>query len=100
MDSGGWLAIPPLLKYLRRENAQSERKFCMAKNDEHLTIGDQGVLNVPGNYQPVHLEDTFGAILLGVFAVISLIGWMRAEARCRALLNQKGVSNGNSLLNA
>jgi len=72
----------------------------MAKNDEHLTIGDQGVLNVPGNYQPVHLEDTFGAILLGVFAVISLIGWMRAEARCSALLNQKGVSNGNSLLNA
>ena len=71
----------------------------MAKSEEHLTIGEQGVLSVPGNYQPVHLEDTFGAIFLGVFAVISLIGWMRAEARCRILLTQKGGSNGSGPVN-
>jgi len=71
----------------------------MAKSEEHLTIGEQGVLSVPGNYQPVHLKDTIGAIFLGVFAMISLIGWMRAEARCRILLTQKGVSNESGPVN-
>jgi hypothetical protein len=61
----------------------------MSANEGHPVIGEQGILHVPGNYQPVHLEDTFGAILLGVFALICLIGWMRAEARYRKLLNSR-----------
>ena len=61
----------------------------MSKNEGHPVIGEQGVLSVPGNYQPVHLEDTFGAILPGGLAILSLIGWMRAEARYCKLLNDR-----------
>ena len=46
----------------------------MSRNERPPIVGDQGVLNVPGNYQPVHLEDTFGTLFLGIFAIISLIG--------------------------
>jgi hypothetical protein len=60
----------------------------MSKNEENPVIGEQGVLSVHGNYQPIHLEDTFGAIFPGIFAVISLIGWIRAEARYRLLITQ------------
>jgi hypothetical protein len=31
------------------------------------------------------MSDTLAAILLGVLGLVALIGWMRAEARCRAL---------------
>ena len=72
----------------------------MSKNEDHPVIGEQGALSVPGNYQPVHLEDTFGAIFLGIFAVISLISWIRAEARYRALITQLEVNHGNRSLNA
>ena len=48
--------------------------------------------DVSGNYQPIHLEDTVGAILLGIVAVIALIGWVRAEARWRASLSQAGTT--------
>ena len=44
-------------------------------------------IDVSGNYQPIHLEDTAGAIFLGIFAVISLVGWIRSEARYRKLIN-------------
>ena len=45
----------------------------------------------PGNYSPVtvNMEDTVGAIFLGILSGILLIGWMRAEARYRALLIQQ-----------
>jgi hypothetical protein len=72
----------------------------MSTNEAHPITGDQGVLNVPGNYQPIHLEDTFGAIFLGIFAVISLVGWIRAEARYRALITQLEVNYGNHSPNA
>jgi hypothetical protein len=68
----------------------------MPENEGHPVIGDQAVLNVPGNYQPVHLEDTVGAIFLGVFAIISLIGWMRSEARYRKLITRKEITNGSN----
>lgn len=61
----------------------------MLESGGYPVIGDQAVLNVPGNYQPVHLEDTFGVIFLGIFAMLSLIGWMRAEARYRKLITQR-----------
>jgi hypothetical protein len=67
----------------------------MSTSEEHPTLGARAVLVVPGNYQPIHLEDTAGAIFLGIFAVISLIGWMRSEARNRALLTQKEMTHGS-----
>ena len=70
----------------------------MSANEGHPIIAEQGILHVPGNYQPVHLEDTFGAIFLGVFALISLIGWMRAEARYRKLMAQRERTDGNHTL--
>lgn len=60
----------------------------MSKREGHPTLEEGAVLVVPGNYQPVHLEDSLGALLLGVFAIISLIGWIRAEARYRALIKR------------
>jgi len=60
----------------------------MSTSEEHPTIGEKAVLVIPGNYQPIHLKDTLGVIFLGIFAVISLIGWIRAEARYRALITK------------
>ena len=44
----------------------------------------------PGTYSPVtvYMEDTLGAIFLGILAVILLIGWRRAEKRYWALAKQ------------
>ena len=38
----------------------------MSTNEGHPVIGEGGILEIPGNYQPVHLEDTVGAIFLGI----------------------------------
>lgn len=45
----------------------------------------------PGNYSPVTItvNDSVGAIFLGLLALIMLIGWRRAEARYRTLLTQQ-----------
>lgn len=59
----------------------------MSANEGHPVIGEHGILHVPGNYQPVHLENTIGAVFLGILALILLVGWMRSEARYRKLLD-------------
>jgi hypothetical protein len=61
----------------------------MSPRERHPILGEGAILEVPGNYQPVYLEDTLGAIFLGLFAHISLIGWMRAEARNRKLITHQ-----------
>ena len=38
----------------------------MSFNERYPILSEGAVLEVPGNNQPVHLEDTFGAILLGI----------------------------------
>jgi hypothetical protein len=63
----------------------------MSTMENHIsTIADKTPTVSPGNYNPVTVEvkDTIGAIFLGILAGILLIGWMRAEARNRALLKQ------------
>lgn len=52
----------------------------------------------PGNYSPVtvYMEDSIGAVFLGILAVILLIEWMRAEARYRKLIIRREVADGNS----
>lgn len=42
-----------------------------------------------GNSVTVTLEDTLGVLFLGILSTIVLIGWMHAEARYRALLNER-----------
>ena len=44
----------------------------------------------PGTYSPVtvRIQDSWGALILGILSLILLIGWMRAEERIRALLAQ------------
>jgi len=51
----------------------------------------------PGNYSPVTVivEDTLGALFLGILACICLIGWMHTETRYRALMTQWEMTNGN-----
>ena len=41
----------------------------------------------PGTYSPVTVQnyDSLGALFLGIFALITLVGWIRAEARNRQL---------------
>ena len=67
----------------------------MSTSEGHPILGNGAVLDVPGNYQPVHFEDTAGAILLGIFAIVSLVGWMRSEARYRKLITDKEITNGS-----
>ena len=45
----------------------------------------------PGNYSPVtvYMEDSLGAIFLGLLAIFLFISWRRAEARLQALLGTK-----------
>ena len=41
------------------------------------------------NSVDVDLKDTVGAVFLGILSFILLVGWMRAEARNRALMNRQ-----------
>lgn len=68
----------------------------MSTSEGHPIIGEGAVLEIPGNYQPVHFEDTAGAILLGIFAILSLVGWMRSEARYRKLIIYKEMTDGSN----
>lgn len=52
------------------------------------TIEERSHCGTPCNNSPVtiYLEDTVGAIFLGIVASILLIGWMRSEARNRTFV--------------
>ena len=61
----------------------------MSTSEDNHPIPERATPSVsPGNYSPVtvYMEDSLGAIFLGIFAVILLVGWMRNEARYRKLL--------------
>ena len=45
-----------------------------------------GESTADSNSVSVNMQETIGAFFLGIVATISLIGWMRAEARYRALI--------------
>lgn len=68
----------------------------MLTNEEQSpAIGVKTPVDISGNYQPIHLEDTVGAIFLGILAVICLIGWMRSESRYRSLITKLELKHGN-----
>jgi hypothetical protein len=72
----------------------------MSTEDAQFRTSDEKTPAVsPGNYSPVTVynHDTVGAMFLGIFAVTLLIGWMRAEARYRALLTPSGLADGKDL---
>ena len=70
----------------------------MSIQEENLSIREASTPMVsPGNYSPVtvYVEDSIGAVFLGIFAVLFWIGWMRAEKRYRTLITQKENPHGN-----
>ena len=74
----------------------------MSTNEEHIqTPQDKTPLVSPGNYSPVtvNMEDSIGAVFLGILAVILLIGWRRAESRNRRLIKQLRSTDANRSLN-
>lgn len=46
----------------------------------------------PGSYSPVNVtvNDSWGAVMLGILSIILLIGWVRAEHQLKVLLAKKG----------
>lgn len=62
------------------------------------TLQEQTPVVTPGNYSPVTItiNDTIGALFLGILAVILLIGWRRAETRYQTLSAQRKVTDGNN----
>jgi len=71
----------------------------MQPNDDQYSTQQNSTPSVsPGNYSPVtvYMEDTIGVIFIGIFAILSLIGWMRSERRYRKLITHKENANGNN----
>jgi hypothetical protein len=75
----------------------------MSTNEEQVSMLDE---EAPESYTngnnsvDVNLKDTVGAVFLGILSVILLIGWMRSEARVRALITQQAASHENQVLNS
>jgi len=60
----------------------------METNTGHNMSTDRQTPQVsPGTYSPVTVQnyDSLGALFLGIFALIMLVGWMRAEERSQQL---------------
>ena len=75
----------------------------MSTNENNIqSLEDQTPSVSPGNYSPVivYVKDTVGALFLGIFAGILLVGWMRAEARHRVLITQLERTIANHSPNA
>ena len=61
----------------------------MSENPNSLPDGNKTPVVQPGNYSPVTvtIKEVIGVLFLGILSVVFLIGWRRAEARYRALVN-------------
>jgi hypothetical protein len=70
-----------MFKEVRKENIMETNK------DQNLSSGGQTPQVSPGTYSPVTVQnyDSLGALFLGIFALIMLVGWMRAEERSQQL---------------
>jgi hypothetical protein len=63
----------------------------MSTNEENVPTSEDKTPSVsPGNYSPVtvYMEDSIGAIFLGILAVIFLVNWRHAESRNHRLMEQ------------
>ncbi len=68
----------------------------MSVNEETFSPLEGKVpVDISGNYQPIHLEDTMGAIFLGILSILLLIGWRRSETRYRKLIAQLEIPHAN-----
>jgi hypothetical protein len=74
----------------------------MSTNEEQVPMVDEEApaCTNGNNSVDVNLKDTVGAVFLGILSVILLIGWMRSEARVRALITQQAASHENQVLNS
>jgi hypothetical protein len=75
----------------RQDNHHCKEKTMSTNQDEGPALETATPQVSPGNYSPVDVtnRDTVGAFMLGLLAVILLIGWMRTEERYRALLARR-----------
>ena len=65
----------------------------MSTNEEAISPLEGKVpVDLSGNYQPIHMEDTVGVIFLGILSILLLIGWRRSETRYRKLLASRSES--------
>ena len=73
----------------------------MSTNENDL-LEDQTPKVSPGNYSPVTVtvNDTMGALFLGILCVILLIRWIWTETRNRELITQLEKTNGNHSVDA
>ena len=70
----------------------------MSTDEEHIRATDERTPQAgPCNYSPVtvYMEDSLGAIFLGVLTGLLLIGWIRAEGRYRKLITRLEVTDGD-----
>ena len=72
--------------------------------ENNATAEERTPLVSPGSYQwqfqTLHMEDTVGAIFLGILSVVFLIGWRRTESKYRALLAKQERTNGERSLDS
>lgn len=65
--------------------------------DEPHKATDEEKVGVYGNYSPVAVSDSLGAVILGALTFILLLALLRSQARNRELLArlaQQGSDNG------
>jgi len=58
----------------------------MTENDLNHSEIEYGKQHIHGHYNPVHVQDTVGTIILGVITLVLLIALLRSQARNRKLI--------------
>ena len=65
--------------------------------DQNSTQQNSTPFVSPGNYSPVtvFMQDTTGALFMGIFALLFMLGWIRSEARCHTLITHQEATRGS-----
>lgn len=66
-------------------------------DDQNLTQQNSTPFVSLGNYSPVtvFMQDTTGALFMGIFALLFMLGWIRSEARCHTLITHQEATRGS-----
>jgi hypothetical protein len=71
---------------------KNKKENTMSTNEDFIApMEGKTPIDISGNYQPIHLEDTVGVIFLGILSILLLIGWRRSETRYRKLMEQREI---------
>lgn len=62
----------------------------METSDTNQVSERQSPPESPGIYNPVdiHVQDSLGALILGILSIVLLVGWIKSEERNRQLLSR------------